>query len=222
MRYSSISGGAGTMAEKVVAGSVPMATATSMRSPRMAVRVWVVSDCSEAAGAVPPAVRAMRSTAAALSRGGGAEAVAKLLGGVLLALPVHAGGVAIVDLHAVHADVALAAPGVFGDDAGKGDERASVLRPGGEDGEPCGGRCRSPLRMTSLQGASERSTTLGKKLPTSARVGKSFSLSSRLTGVGGWSRVRMRSAISSSESASRASFMRRSEPNWFIKTRAPG
>jgi hypothetical protein len=43
---------------------------------------------------------------------GGAEAVAQVLGGVLLALPVHAGGLAVVDLHAVHADVALAG---FGD-----------------------------------------------------------------------------------------------------------
>ena len=34
--------------------------------------------------------------------------VAEVFGGVLLALPVHAGGLAVVDLHAVHADVALA------------------------------------------------------------------------------------------------------------------
>ena len=65
----------------------------------------------------------------------GAEAVAELLGGVLLALPVHAGGLLVVDLHAVHADVALAGFGVPGDDAGEGDEGAAVLGPGGEDGE---------------------------------------------------------------------------------------
>ena len=70
-----------------------------------------------------------------LAVGGGAEAVAELLGGVLLALPVHAGGVAVVDLHAVHADVALAGFLVLGDDAGESDEGASVLRPGGKDGQ---------------------------------------------------------------------------------------
>ena len=42
---------------------------------------------------------------------------------------------AVVDLHAVHADVALAGFGVAGDDAGQGDEAAAVLRPGFEDGE---------------------------------------------------------------------------------------
>ena len=42
---------------------------------------------------------------------------------------------AVVDLHAVHADVALAGFGVAGDDAGQGDEAASVLGPGFEDGE---------------------------------------------------------------------------------------
>ena len=48
-----------------------------------------------------------------------------MLGGVLLALPVHAGGLPVVDLHAVHADVALAGAGrprIAGDDAGEGDE----------------------------------------------------------------------------------------------------
>ena len=50
------------MAAKVVAGSVPIATATSMRSSRMRVTVleWRVSR--EEAAVVPPAVRAIRST----------------------------------------------------------------------------------------------------------------------------------------------------------------
>src|SRR5438445_335619 len=39
IKYSSTSGGAGTIAENVVAGSVPMATATSMRSSRILVTV---------------------------------------------------------------------------------------------------------------------------------------------------------------------------------------
>ena len=161
MRYSSTSGGAGTMAEKVVAGSVPMATATSMRSSRMLGDGGAGRDGVgvERAAVVPPAVWAMRSTAAAVgSGGGGAEAVAEVFGGDLLALPVHAGGLAVVDLHAVHADVALAGCGVAGDDAGEGDEGAAVLRPGGEDGELSEV---DPFRllarwMTCLQGASWR------------------------------------------------------------------
>ena len=43
----------------------------------------------------------------------------------------------------------------------------------------------SPLRMTCLQAASDLPMTLGKKLPTSARVGRSLSLSTKLVGVGG-------------------------------------
>ena len=58
-----------------------------------------------------------------------------MLGGFLLALPVHAGGLAVVDLHAVHADVALAGWRIAGDDAGQRDEAAAVLGPGLEDGE---------------------------------------------------------------------------------------
>ena len=58
-----------------------------------------------------------------------------MFGGYLLALPMHAGGLAVVDLHAVHAYVALAGFGIAGDDAGQCDERASILRPSGEDGQ---------------------------------------------------------------------------------------
>ena len=39
--------------------------------------------------------------------GGLAEAFTIMFGGNFLALPVHAGGLAVVDLHAIHADVAL-------------------------------------------------------------------------------------------------------------------
>ena len=52
-----------------------------------------------------------------------------------LELPVHAGGAVVVNLDAIHADVALAGVGVFGDDAGQGDEAAAVERPAFEDGE---------------------------------------------------------------------------------------
>jgi hypothetical protein len=58
-----------------------------------------------------------------------------VFGGDLLTLPVHAGGLAVVDLHAVHAYVAFPAARVAGDDAGEGDEAASVLGPGFEDRE---------------------------------------------------------------------------------------
>ena len=47
----------------------------------------------------------------------------------LLQLPVHAGGAVVVNLDAIHADVALAGVGVFGDDAGQRDEAAAVERP---------------------------------------------------------------------------------------------
>ncbi len=58
-----------------------------------------------------------------------------MFGGVLLALPVHAGGLAVIDLHAVHADIALSGFWIAGHDARKSDERAAILRPGGEDGQ---------------------------------------------------------------------------------------
>ena len=74
--------------------------------------------------------RAVRIDASADERGG-AEVVAEVFGGVLLALPVHAGSLSVVDLHAVHAYVALSRFGVPGYDAGEGDEGASVLGPGG-------------------------------------------------------------------------------------------
>ena len=58
-----------------------------------------------------------------------------MFGAYFLALPVHAGGVVVVDLHAIHADVALAGFGVAGDHAGQGDEAAGVFWPALEDGK---------------------------------------------------------------------------------------
>ena len=52
-----------------------------------------------------------------------------MLGGVLLALPVHSCGLSVVDLHPVHADIAFACLRIAGDDAGQRDEAASVERP---------------------------------------------------------------------------------------------
>ena len=113
---SSTSGGAGTMAEKVVAGSVPMATATSSREPFRLPRATCGRPPMGPSGMVtaPPADSAMAATLAVKrigiggSGGGVAQRFAVVLGGYLLPLPVHAGGLAVVDLHAVHADVALA------------------------------------------------------------------------------------------------------------------
>jgi len=89
----------------------------------------------------PPADSAMAATLAVsgLSVDWRADAsrsgVAIVLGGDLLPLPVHAGGLSVVNLHAVHADVALARARVAGDDAGEGDEAAAVMRPALEDGK---------------------------------------------------------------------------------------
>ena len=52
-----------------------------------------------------------------------------------LKLPVHAGGAVVVDLDAIHADVALAGVGIFGDDAGERDEASAIEGPAFEDGE---------------------------------------------------------------------------------------
>ena len=101
--YSSISGGAGTMDENIIAGSVPMATATSIRP----------ATCLPSATREPPPERAIMSSAAVdglrfAGRCGAAHALAIVLGSLFLALPVHAGRALVVDLHAIRADVALA------------------------------------------------------------------------------------------------------------------
>ena len=103
------------------AGSVPMATATSMRPSRTLVRVacgmeagWTRGDAAGSLGHdvdVREAVRSRSCETWGTRFGGCAQAVAEVLGGVLLALPVHASCLAVVDLHAVHADVALAGAG---------------------------------------------------------------------------------------------------------------
>ncbi len=59
-----------------------------------------------------------------------------MLGADFLALPVHAGGALVIDLHPIHADVALAGFGVARDDAGQCDEAAGVFRPAFQDGKP--------------------------------------------------------------------------------------
>lgn len=60
---------------------------------------------------------------------------ASVAGGDFLKLPVHAGGLGVVNLDAIHADVAVASVGILGDDAGEGDEAAAVVGPAFEDGQ---------------------------------------------------------------------------------------
>ena len=79
-----------------------------------------------------------------------------------------------------------------------------------------------PVCTTSLQGASLREITFGKYEPISASMGSSFNLSIRFDGICGLISDSIRPAMLSSESVCSASFMRRSLPNWFISTRAPG
>ncbi len=58
-----------------------------------------------------------------------------MAGGDFLQLPVHAGGLGVVNLDAIHAEVAVAGVGVAGDDAGERDETAAVQRPAFLDGQ---------------------------------------------------------------------------------------
>ena len=61
--------------------------------------------------------------------------LAGVFGGDFLSLPVRAGGVGVVDLEAVHADISFAGFRVAGDDAGESDEASGILRPALQDGE---------------------------------------------------------------------------------------
>ena len=64
-----------------------------------------------------------------------AQHVTVMFGCNLLALPVHAGGGGVINLDAVHADVALACFGIAGDHARQGDEASAILRPALQDGK---------------------------------------------------------------------------------------
>ena len=64
-----------------------------------------------------------------------AQMVAVMFGGYFLPLPVHARRALVVDLHAIHADVALAGFRVARDHAGQSDEAARVFRPALQDGK---------------------------------------------------------------------------------------
>src|ERR1700761_3910677 len=58
-----------------------------------------------------------------------------MFGGNLLSLPVHTGGLPVVDLHTVHPDITLARFRSPCDDTRKRDEGPAVLRPGFENGQ---------------------------------------------------------------------------------------
>ncbi len=64
-----------------------------------------------------------------------AKSFAVVFRGDFLALPVHAGCFAVVNLHAVHADVAPAGARVAGVHAGQRDEAAAIVRPALENGK---------------------------------------------------------------------------------------
>ena len=95
-----------------------------------------VGDGHRAAGRLGHDCDACRErTFGRVLRDGVAQGLAIVLGGNFLALPVHAGGLAVVDLHAIHADVALAGARVARVHAGQRDEASAVVRPALEDRE---------------------------------------------------------------------------------------
>ena len=87
----------------------------------------------------------------------------------------------VVDLHAVHAYVALAGFGVAGDDAGEGDEGASVLRPGLEDGEVEEVDVFAAMDDLFARGVFG-GDDLGEEVADFGELGRSFILSMKLVG----------------------------------------
>ena len=144
-----------------------------------------------------------------------------MLGGDLLALPVHAGGLAVVDLHAIHADVALAGAGVAGVDAGQGDEAAAVVGPALEDGEVV--EVEVVAEDDFLAGGVFGADGFGEGAGECAELGQHLELVEEALG-GGFMlrRPLMRSAISSRWLTPRDMAMRRSQPNWLMRTLWPG
>src|SRR5579864_7485881 len=61
--------------------------------------------------------------------GGGAYLLAVVFCSYFLSLPVHAGGLLVIDLHAIHAHVAFAGFGIASDYAGKRDKASGVFWP---------------------------------------------------------------------------------------------
>ncbi len=112
------------MDENITAGSVPIATATSMR-PATCLPFRHARATARARHHVHTGGHGIRLPGS----GGFAHQFAVMLGPVLLALPVHSGGAVVVNVHAISADVALAGFRIFGYDRGKRNEPSAVLRP---------------------------------------------------------------------------------------------
>ncbi len=190
---SSTSGGAGTMAENVVAGSVPMATATSNRDP--------FSLPSATCGRPPIGPSGMRDRAARRLRHRGharrllaelpaarvrnrriAQGFAVVLRGHLLPLPVHAGGLAVVHLHPIHADIAFAGARIARVHARQRDEPPAIVRPALQNRKRVQVEACS-RRITSLHRASLALTVFGNALVSAPSCGSILSLSNRPSGA---------------------------------------
>ena len=153
-----------------------------------------------------PAAGTRRCDVPRRCRAARAHGIAIVLGGDFLALPVHAGGALVVDLHAVHADVALAGFRIAGDDAGQRDETAAILRPALQNGKV---EQREVVALDHFL-AGRRSRQSWERTCPSRPAWVAFSLCpGGLAGDLTSMKARMRSAISSSESTSSASRMRR-------------
>ena len=85
-----------------------------------------------------------------------------------LALPVHAGGALVVDLHPVHPDISFASLRIAGDHAGQRDKPARVFGPALQDGEI---EQREVLPLDHFL-AWARGHALGEKLPHFRQHGK--------------------------------------------------
>ncbi len=129
------------MAEKVSAGSVPIATATSSRRfffSATAIAAGRRGVCRAGGSArrlchYPHARRAC--IAGSISDSRRSQPLAQMLRGYLLPLPVHACRLPIVDLHAIHAHVSFPALWIAGNHAGQGNKAAAIQWPALKDGK---------------------------------------------------------------------------------------
>jgi hypothetical protein len=186
-----------------VAGSVPMATATSMREPLRLPNCTAAIGCRWGRRRPHGAAGGLGHDAATRAASGSASALAAALragfaivfGGDFLPLPVHAGGLAVVDLHAVHADVALAGFWVARVHAGQRDEGPPSCGQQVRTGKSS--RLKLSRRMTSLQGRLWRLRPSWERPRQFAELREHLELVERPSGAFMFIRPWMRSAISS-------------------------
>jgi hypothetical protein len=95
-----------------------------------------------------------------------------------LPLPVHARGALVIDLHAIHADVALPRLRIARDHAGQRDEPSAIFRPALQD------RKIEQRKIVALDHffTGPVATVFGKNLPISASIGSIFTLSRKPCG----------------------------------------